>query len=314
MQNLRELVRSPHHLMVFEAAARHGSFTRAAGELNVTQPAVSLAVRQLEETLGVPLFRRLHRAIALTEAGERLYRDVSDGFRRMADTARQIRQRRDGPHVTLSVSTAFANYWMVPRLAIFHRDCPGIDLRLQTTDKDLDLDEEGVSLGVRRGLGAWPGYEAATFATEVLRPLASPAFLAANGTPSSLEELAAARLIHLEEPFRPRPTWRSWFEAHGTSFQEDGAGLRLNDYALVLQAAMAGEGIALGWRHVTESLIAQSLLAPVGRWALETENAFYLVWSDRTRLSDTADAVRRWVLSPARSRDLAPDGQSFRKT
>ena len=77
---------------------------------------------------------------------------------------------------------------------------------------------------------------------------------------------------------------------------------------------MAGEGIALGWRHVTESLIAQNLLAPVSRWALETENAFYLVWSDRARLSDTADTVRQWVLSPARSRNLAPDGQSFRKT
>ncbi len=300
--------------MVFEAAARHGSFTRAAGELNVTQPAVSLAVRQLEETLGVPLFRRLHRAIALTEAGERLYRDVSDGFRRMVDTARQIRQRRDGPHVTLSVSTAFANYWMVPRLAIFHQDCPGIDLRLQTTDKDLDLDQEGVSLGVRRGLGDWTGYNAAAFATEVLRPMASPAFLTNEDMPETLSDLAASRLIHLEEPFRPRPTWRSWFEAHGVAYTDDRGGLRLNDYALVLQAAMAGEGIALGWRHVTESLVTQNLLVPVGPWALETENAFHLVWSERTRLSDTADAVRQWILSPARAHDLVSRGQSFRRT
>ena len=125
MRNLWKLVRSPRHLLVFEAAARLSSFTKAAAELNVSQPAVSLAVRQLETALGLRLFTRGHRAIALTRAGERLFDDVTFGFSRILETAAQLHRQGRKSHVTLSVSTAFANYWMVPRLAQFHRDNPG---------------------------------------------------------------------------------------------------------------------------------------------------------------------------------------------
>ncbi len=299
MRELRDLVRSPHHLLVFETAARCGSFTRAAKELNVSQPAVSLTIRQLEESLGIPLFQRGHRTITLTQAGELLYNDVSDGFLRILETVRRLQRQRGQSHVTLSVSTAFANYWMVPRLADLHRQHPGIDLRLQTTDKDLDLDQEGLSLGVRRGTGQWAGYDAVKIAADVLFPVASPNFLAKSGGLDSLDALAAERLIFLEEPFRPRPTWADWFQAQGFDYRDSGEGLRLNDYALVIQAAMAGEGVALGWQHIVVQLLRQRLLVPVGNWRWETGRDHYLLWSNRTPLSKPAEIVRDWIIDVA---------------
>ena len=305
MQELRKLVRSTHHLLVFEAAARHRSFTRAAEELGVSQPAVSQAIRDLEASLGVGLFMRGHRSITLTEAGGILFRDVSLGFGRIAETAKFLQRRRQQLPVTLSASTAFANYWMVPRLADLHARHPGIDLRLQTTDKDLDLTEEGVSLGVRRGDGNWSGYESRLIAEEVIVPVARPE-IARSLAGIDPADLARQRLIHLEEPHRPRPSWGEWFAAMGVSYRDDGKGLRLNDYALVLQAAMAGEGIAIGWNHVIDRLIEQDLLHIVGTEAWRSGIGFHLIWSRRTPLSDQASAVRDWILATAADQaDLA---------
>ncbi|WP_420346370.1 LysR substrate-binding domain-containing protein [Pelagibius sp.] len=299
MDEVQDLVHSLHHLRVFEVAARHRSFTRAAEELNVSQPAVSLAVRQLEQALGVRLFARGHRSVSLTQAGEMLFADVSAGLGLILETARLLRRQGRQSHVTLSVSTAFANYWMVPRLADFHHQHPGIDLRLQTTDKDLDLTQEGVTLGVRRGDGNWRGYAAAKIAEEELIAVASPRSPAARAEIATLDDLAAQQLIHLEEPFRPRPGWREWFTALSGEYSDRGGGLRLNDYALVLQAAMAGEGIALGWRHVTAGLLRQDLLVQVGPWCWQTGAAFHLIWSREAELPAQAEAVRDWIIETA---------------
>ncbi len=296
MRDLLRSVGSLHHLAVFEAAARLGSFTKAAKELNVSQPAVSQAVRRLEEMIGMPLFRRGHRSIELTDAGALLYHDVGEGFARVLSTVRHLGRLARTGHVTLSVSTAFANYWMVPRLQDFRARHPGVDLRLQTTDKELDLAQEGISLGVRRGEGTWKGYEAALIAPEVLSAVASPAFLAAQDPIEDLIALKRASLIHLEEPYRLRPAWRDWFRALGQDYRDEGEGLRLNDYALVLQAAMAGEGIAMGYGHVVEPLIEKRLLVKVGPWEDDTGMGYYLVWSERTRLSPAASHVKDWIL------------------
>ena len=300
MRELWTLTHSPRHLLVFEAAARLKSFTLAAEELNVSQPAVSLTVRQLESALGLRLFVRGHRSITLTRAGEVLFGEVTAGFTRILEAARQLGRQSRKSHVTLSVSTAFANYWMVPRLQRFHRDNPDIDLRLQTSEKDLELDEEGLDLGVRRGSGDWLGYEATRIAEEILLPVASPQFAARLAPDPNLSDLADQILIHLEEPFRPRPTWKDWFAGLGRHYVDSGGGLRLNDYALVLQAAMAGEGIAMGWQHVTEGLIKQGLLVEVGPWVWRTGQGFYIVRSQQATASQEAERVYTWLVADAR--------------
>lgn len=295
MQDLWKLVSSPRHLLVFEAAARTGSFTRAARELNVQQPAVSASIKQLEMSLGAPLFLRAHRSVTLTHAGERLFNDVETAFDRIYQTAQTLSQRNAASHVTLSASTAFAHYWMVPRLADFHAAHPHIDLRLQTSEREPDIDAEGISLAIRRGHGDWPGCDSHLIAPEVISPIAAPRVNAAAVNLATVANLLNESLIHLEEPVRERPGWADFFAHWNVPYREPRHGLRLNDYALVLQAAIAGEGFCFGWHHVTEHLIAQGLLVRRRDWAWTTGAGFYLVWSNSTVLTPQAVAVRDWL-------------------
>lgn len=297
MQELWKLVSSPRHLLVFEAAARTGSFTRAAQELNVQQPAVSASIKQLEASLGTALFARAHRSVTLTQAGERLFTDVSAAFGRIHQTAAMLSQRSAQRHVTLSASTAFAHYWMVPRLAEFHAAQPDIDLRLQTSEREPDIDAEGISLAIRRGHGSWPGCQSHLIAPEVIMPIASPRVMASAINLATVANLLNQSLIHLEEPIRDRPGWADFFQFWNVPYTEPRTGLRLNDYALVLQAAIAGEGFAFGWQHVTTDLISRGLLASRSEWAWETGAGFYLVWSATTPLSPQAEHVRDWLIS-----------------
>ena len=300
MNELRRLIHSPHHLFVFEVCGRLLSFTRAAAELGVSQPAVSLTIRQLEQAIGQTLFHRQHRAIRLTEAGEHLYNEVSISLERILQIAREVNREPAAALVTLSISTAFANYWVIPKLTRLHNSHPDIDLRLQVVDRDLDLEHEKVSLGIRRGRGNWTGYQSSSIAREELLAVASPSYLATHGVPSSIEDLKRHQFVHLEEPFRPRPQWRDWFQSFDHDFVDKGEGLRLNDYALVIQAAMAGEGIAMGWRHVVDSLITARLLVPVLAQSWITGEEFHLIWSDKTTLSESAQQVRDWMIEEAR--------------
>ncbi len=297
MKELRRLIHSPHHLFVFEVCGRLQSFTRAAEELGVSQPAVSLAIRQLEDALGFALFHRQHRRIRLTDSGERLFAEVSSSLDGLLQTIRDLKRRQPSGLVTLSVSTAYANYWVMPRLGSLREAHPGIDLRLQVVDRDSDLEDENVSLGIRRGRGHWSGYQSTCIASEELYAVASPAYLAKHPVSESTEALARQTLIHLEEPYRPRPTWQNWFEAMGTNYADNGEGLRLNDYALVLQAAIAGEGIAMGWRHVVASLFEAGVLKPAFPKSWITGEAFHLIWSEKSQLSESAQQVRDWIIA-----------------
>ena len=301
MKELRELTRSAHHLMVFEAAARNQSFTAAARELNVTQPAVSRSVRQLEAALGVSLFTRSHRSVALTEAGEILSQAVSAGFGRILEAAKRLRHRAQ-THVTLLTSTSVASYWLLPRLSDFHVRHPDIDLRFQVSDRHLELADQSSSLGIRLGDGNWPGYDCELLAREEVCPVASPGLAATLEAVEEPGALAGERLIHLEEPFLPSLMWSDWFTEMKTRYHDDGSGLRLNHYVLVLQAAMAGEGIAIGWTHLVDYLIEQGLLVRIGNRRWRTGRSFYLIWSNRSLLSPQAEAVRSWITEAATNR------------
>lgn len=297
MQKLWSQLSSPRHLVFFEAAARTESFTLAAQELNVQQPAVSMAIKQLEESLGVMLFQRSHRKITLTNAGSRLFADVTRAFEQLSQSVASIRQFTSNDHVTLSASSAFNNYWMLPRLGAFQRLHPDIDLRLQSSDREPDLNVETISLAVRLGEGDWPDCDYERIAEEEIYPVASPRVMAAAVNLRNVPVLLSQRLIHLEEPIRERPTWRQWFSHFNVNEAPPQGGLRLNDYALVLQAAMAGEGFAFGWHHLVGPLAQQGLLAARPEWTWKTGKGFYLVWSKSRPLTPKAEIVRDWILS-----------------
>ncbi|WP_227446569.1 LysR substrate-binding domain-containing protein [Cognatishimia sp. F0-27] len=289
--------------MVFEVAARRSSFTLAAQELNVQQPSVSASIKQLEMALGVSLFQRSHRRISLTHAGDRLFADVTRAFKLLDDAATTIRQTANSDHVTLSASSAFNHYWMLPRLGRFQRNHPDIDLRLQSSDREPDLNTEPISLAVRLGTGQWPGCDSVFLADEIIYPVAAPRVMKAAAPLHAVSDLLRQRLIHLEEPIRARPSWAQWFRQFGIHEQPPRSGLRLNDYAMVLQAALAGEGFAFGWHHVVEPLVQQDMLVARPDWAWKTGRGFYLVWSRERPLQPKAQIVRDWVASTPATQD-----------
>ena len=300
MRNLRQLLPSAGALIVFEAAGRLSSFTAAGRELGMTQAAVSYAIRGLETQLGVPLFSRRHRQVTLTEAGDRFFADVALGLSHIRKSAEELSALGSGGHVTLSASTAFASFWMMPRLQKFRDEVPGVDLRIQTADRDLDIVAEGIPLGIRGGVPAtWPALEALPLAGEAIYPVAGASYASATGLPTTPADLLGHRLIHLEEPFREAADWTEWFRSAGIANPQVSAGLRINDYALVIQAVMEGQGIALGWRHLTERLVASGLLRRVTSHVMATGSAFYVVWPKGRELSRDAVRVRDWLVAQA---------------
>jgi DNA-binding transcriptional LysR family regulator len=309
MSSFRRLLPSANNLIVFEAAGRHENFTRAAEELGMSQAAVSYAIRALEEQLGVVLFDRVHRAARLTEVGERFHSDVSAGLSRIGRAAEDIRAKGREVNVTLAASTAFASMWMLPRLARLREDLPDIDLRIQTSVRDLDLEEEAIPLGVRGGdPGNWPHYHAAKLAPEVISAVASPAFIEQNGPADTPESLTRHRLIWLEEPVRQACNWPEWFASSGIAYAPKGRRLAINDYVLVIQAVLAGEGIALGWNHLIEGQVRSGQLVQVGGHALDTGHAFYVVWPRSRELTPSAARVRDWLLSQGEKPAIGHDG------
>ena len=297
MRNTLKLIASPRNLFIFEAAARLGSFTLASDELGMQQPSVSAAIKQLEGSLGVRLFDRGHRRISLTNAGLRFYADVSQALRGIESSAEAVSNMGRSEHVTLNSSSAFSHYWMMPKLHKLRELHPNIDLRLQSSEHEPDLDVENISIAVRLGDGAWSDCYAAKIADEIIFPVASPIHMHSARNLRSVPNLLHERLIHLEEPIRLRPTWKQWFEHHKINNVQISEGMRLNDYALVLQAALTGEGFAFGWEHIVRDLIDRKLLAARQDWAWHTGRGIYLVWSRSRPLSDNALRVRDWILS-----------------
>ncbi len=297
MRKSLKLLSSPRNLFVFEAAARLGSFTRAAEEMGMQQPSVSAAIKQLETSLGVILFERGHRRVSLTHAGMRFFTDVSRSLHEIETSAEAVHKMGRKEHVTLNSSSGFSYYWMIPRLHLLRDKHPDVDLRLQNSDHEPDIDAENISLSIRLGDGHWPGVHAARIADEVIFPVASPEVMAAAKNLRSIPNLLNERLIHLEEPVRQRPTWSQWFAHHGIKDRDIVAGLRLNDYALVLQAALSGEGFAFGWQHVVQNLVDRKTLAARREWAWKTGNGIFLVWSRKKPLSHPASLVRDWIIS-----------------
>lgn len=301
MDNLRHLLPSAGNLIVFEAAGRQLSFTKASQELGMTQAAVSYAIRSLETQLGAPLFQRAHRAVSLTEAGRRFHADVTLGLSHIRKSAEDIRARGRANSVTLAASTAFASLWMLPRLHRLRDDLPDVDLRIQTSDRDLDIRNESIELGVRGGRPEdWPDYDSALIAPEVIEAVASAAYLERHGVPESVAHLTQHRLIHLEEPFRSACDWKQWLLSAGVNGITANRGLAINDYVLVIQAVMEGQGVALSWRHLTDRLVGSGLLQKVTDHRLETGAAFHVIWPKARPLTPQAGLVLDWLIKEGR--------------
>ena len=288
-------------LIAFEAAARTGSFTRAAQELAISQPAVSHAMRLLEAELGVALFERRHKGVETTGAGRYLLEQVGLGLALIDQGLREVRTMNQAHQVTLAVSTATATWWLLPRIARFKQEHPEVELRCITTDTDLDLDRERIDLAITLGAGASAGQERWHFVDEEVFPVCSPAYLQRVGPLTDLGALSRTTLLHLEERYKPRLDWPGWLARFGVTLAGGTKQFSFNDYSVVLQAALEGQGVALGWRHIVAPLLAQGLLARPLAQSVTTDQPMYIVASKSGVLRPDAMHLRDWLIAEARS-------------
>ncbi len=288
---------SLNNLLVFEAAARNGSFTRAAKDLGISQPAVSHAMRLLEADLGVPLFDRQHKGVQTTEAGQYLLEQVGMGLSLIEQALREVRSMQ-AHQVTLAVSTATATWWLLPRIARFKQLHPNIELRVITTDTDLDLARERIDLAITLGADEFAQYQRWHFVDEEIFPVCSPKFLQTNPLPD-LKALAHSPLLVLEERYRPRMGWKEWFAQFAVHLPRQPRMFRFNDYSIVLQAAIEGQGVAQGWRHIVQPLIAQGLLVrPLQQGVTTDQPLFITAPSGKTLRADVA-FLKDWLVAEA---------------
>ncbi|HWA45187.1 MAG TPA: LysR substrate-binding domain-containing protein [Hypericibacter adhaerens] len=273
-------------LVTFEMAARLGSFTKAAEGLGLTQPAVSHQIRRLEQHLGRPLFRRDHRGIALTEAGAALFVAVQRGLTGIGEAVREIRGTTAQRVVTIAADVAFSGLWLVPRLAEIKALLPTVELRIITSQWTQNINEIGADLGVLFGDGAWFGTRAELLVPEYAFPVCAPSLLK-DGRKFTLEELQRLPLLHLEMPSpvkgasEPWFKWESWFAAAGLPYRPAQPGLSFNNYNFTIQAAIAGQGIALGWRPLVEQILLAGQLVPCADKACSSARGYHLLLPGR---------------------------------
>jgi DNA-binding transcriptional LysR family regulator len=283
-------------LRVFLAVVETGSFTHAGRALGIGQPAVSHAIKQLENALGAPLFERGSGRASLTAPGQHLAAGLRSGFEAIDQAVRTFRLHRGHNSVELSVSMPLATYWLMPRLADFRALHPDVELRVTTMDTDRLIGVDDADLWIPRGLGDWHDLEPAVFCEERVYPVAAPAHpLARPDTPP--EALLDAELLNHDH--HDRFGWEAWFARHRLPAPAPASLPRFSDYALVVRAAIAGQGVALGWHHLVKDLIADGVLSQVGDCDVATDHPLVVLARPEALHRVAVLALRDWLTSSA---------------
>jgi LysR family glycine cleavage system transcriptional activator len=290
-------------LRAFEAAARHLSFTKAADELHVTPAAISHQIKALEDYCGAPLFRRLTRALALTENGKSALPYLAEGFDRLAEGAARLGPAPDSGLLTVSVAPTFCAKWLVPRLDRFRSAHPAFDIRIDASDALASFAADGVDVALRYGQGDYPGLVSECLMGEVVFPVCSPTLLDGPQPLRTPADLAHHTLLHVYWKMADdkAPSWRMWLKAAGITGVDPERGPRFNVDSLVVQAAIAGQGVALAnGALVGDDLAAGRLVRPFPP-ATEEPTAFcyYLVYPEDHAKNPKVRAFRDWVMAEA---------------
>lgn len=293
-------------LRVFEAAGRLQSFTLAADELDVTTSAVSRQIGALERALGVKLFERLPRGLRLTAAGARYLAEVADALRRLehASTALRGGARRT---LRLSVLPSFAGNWLVPRLPAFEAAHPDVDVMLEATTRYADFRHEQVDLAIRFGTGPWDGLASERLLPLEYYPVCSPRRLRSLRRPADL-----ARDTWLDEVHVPQ-AWPRWLDAAGVPGIEPVRRLTYDNAQLMLDAAMAGQGVALATDVLAERWLRERRLAQPFDVRAESAATYHLVMRPGDRASADVRAFRDWIVAEMARWQAARPGFRARK-
>lgn len=287
-------------LRAFEAAARHLSFTRAAAELNVTQAAVSHQIKALEDHLSLSLFRRLNRALVLTEAGQQFFPPVRAALDNLAQATAQVLNLESRGVLTVGVLPSFAAKWLVPRIHLFQERYPDIDLRVSASDRPHEFEHEDIDLAIGFGLGDWPSMHAERIFDDDITPVCSPRLLTGRHPLQTPADLAFHTLLHDDQAVVDTyANWEMWLRAAGVTTVDARRGPRFSHTHMAIQAAIDGYGVALGPHIlVRDDLVAGRLVSPFAI-VLPARFAYYLVCPAAAAERPKNLAFRTWILEEA---------------
>ncbi len=290
-------------LVAFEAVARRGSITAAAAERFITQSALSRQVQALEAALGTPLFQRRHRALLLTDAGTRLLAATTTALAQLGDAVAAIRAPAARATLALTTTPSFASLWLIPRLAGFTREHPGVDVRLDASFERRDLQRDGFDLAVRYGPVAGDDLRnnGERLFGEVLVPVCSPALQRQRSQPlHSLADLAHHTLLQVASAPGGMPLdWEPWLRRPGQASLQPQAQLTVSSYNEAIAAAVAGQGVALGRRPLIDALLKKrQLVVPFGE-ATDTARAYFLLRAPGADKRPDVLALAQWLRAQA---------------
>lgn len=297
-------------LRVFEAAARSGSFARAAEELGITAGAVSQHIRILEEFAGQPLFRRLGRGVELTDAGKGAYGHASAAMAEILQAGRAMRAAMRGRRIALSTPPSFASKWLIPRLSIFQELYPDVEVRLSADMALVDFAVSDIDFAIRYGPGGYDGLYSERLMSESVVVVASPRLLEGRGAVTTPTDLMGLPLIHDDGPERDPscPTWSMWFAARGIRNADAERGLRFNQSSLALEAAAAGKGVVLAKRQLAlRDVGSGALVQLLAKHDAPLGFAYWLVWPRGRRFEPAQVAFLQWLREQAMEGDAAAD-------
>ena len=293
-------------LRAFEAAARHLNFSRAADELSVTPGAVSQQIQNLEDYVGVALFKRTPKGLLLTDPAQTALPALREAFDRLAEAAAMLTAAVDGRRLTVSVAPSFAAKWLVPRLGRFESLHPQVDVWLSAGMELVDFNSGEVDLAIRYGTGRYPGLEVVRLMQETVIAVASPDLVAAHPL-ETLEDLAGQVLLHDGSPDADDscPDWTMWLAARGVRGVDGARGPRFNQSSLVIEAAVGGRGVALAKRTLAQDdLDAGRLIAPF-QIATAVDFAYYVVHPKAKGRLPQVKAFVAWLIAEAEAHEAA---------
>ncbi len=291
-------------LPAFEASARHESFKMAAEELNLSQAAISRQIKHLEDRLGIQLFERRHRAISLTSNGEQLHRTVGLALRLIGETVGNFRPERQNQSITITTDLAFAHFWLIPRLGIFQKSGDTPSISVMASDLEEDCLGANIDLPILYGDGNWSGYESRFLLDEEIFPVCSPSYLEHLGNPVKPEDILNGRLIHVLGGPTTWVSWGEWLAYHEVELPSERRDIELNSLPWTIQAACAGQGIALGWKYLCDDLLESGALVRPISDTLRTDRGYYLLLPHGSPMRKEFNGIYSWIMEQVSAEDL----------
>ena len=290
-------------LRVFEAAARLGSFSRAALELNITPGAVSQQIKKIEARCGVELFERVGREVQLTERGMQLRKGAANGLKALDVAAREAMSKSTSTYISMSAVSSVATRWLVPRLDRWRALKPEVDIRISTSDKLVDLSRDQIDLAIRIGGGRYTGLNSWHLLQDQILPVCSPELQSGETPISELEELARHTLIHFTPDHGTvRTDWKGWLEVNGVQNIDPDRGLFFNDLVAAISSTLGGQGVLLAPRsHVEGDLQSGLLIAPFGETGHRSVDWHIVTSKTRPVSPHVADFID-WLISDAKDK------------